>query len=91
MLDEEADFYIDAETLRVTRSIQYLRSIEDMDFRIPSILDFSDYRSVNGVQVPFRIATTTGSAGTGIQRSTTVLQSVFINRGVSPALFQKGQ
>jgi hypothetical protein len=90
-LDDEADFYINTQTLLIMRSVRMLRAVNDMDFRIPSVMDFADYRNVNGIAIPFRITTTLGTPTTGIHTSTTQLQSVQFNAGVSPALFERGQ
>lgn len=86
-LDDQADFYIDAETFLVVRSERLLRTEEDMNMRVPSIMEFSDYRSVNGFLVPFKIVSTSGNSRMGMSQSITQFTTVRINEGVSDALF----
>jgi hypothetical protein len=90
-LDEEVDFYIDAQTLLIVRSERFLRSIDDMTFRVPLVSEFSDYRRVNGVAVPFRIVTITGNRSIGMYQSAIQMERVIINPGISPMLFVRGQ
>jgi len=86
-LDEQADFYVDARTLLVVRSVHYRYAENNLELRVPSVLDFSDYRSVNGVHVPFRIVNTVGSSYLGLTQSVLVLQSVAFNQGIPESLF----
>ena len=86
-LDEQVDFYVDARTLLVLRSVHYRYAENNLDVRIPSVLDFSDYRIVNGVQVPFRITNTVGSRYLGLTKSVFTLQAVAFNQGIADSLF----
>lgn len=86
-LSEAVDFYIDVATLWIVRTERMLTTAENMDLKVPSIMEFSDYRLVNGVAVPFRIVETVGTDFNGLHQITTTLQSVAVNQGVSPALF----
>lgn len=86
-LDERADFYIDAQTFLVVRSARFLLTEEAMDLRVPSMMDFSDYRNVNGVQIPFRIVNASGTPEMGLHSSTVAFTSVIINSNVADSLF----
>ncbi len=86
-LEEAADFFIDTESLLIVRSERLRATEENMDFKIPSVLDFSDYRNINGVMVPFRIVNTMGSATIGFYQTVTVFNSVTINSGLPDSLF----
>ena len=86
--DEEVDLYLDPQTLAIMRS-ERLRTAEDnLELRVPSVLEFADYRNVNGLAVPFRIVNTSGTAEHGLHRSVVVWDRVTINGGVSDTLFQ---
>jgi len=89
-LDEQVDYYIDAQTFLVLRSERTVSTIQNMDLHIPHIEEFSDYRLVNGVNVPFRIKTTEGTPTTSLHTWTTVLQSVQINGGLPTNIFDRG-
>ena len=86
-LEEAADFFIDAQTSLIIRSERLRTSEENMDFRVPSVLEFSDYRTVNGVAVPFRIVNTMGGPNIGTYQTTTVFTTVTINSGIPDTLF----
>jgi hypothetical protein len=86
-LDEALDVYIDNQSYLVTRSIRYRTTDGNVNLKIPSVLDFSDYRSVSGAQIPFKIVNTIGTTHTGISTSTLVFQSVTINSGLTDSLF----
>jgi hypothetical protein len=86
-LDEALDVYIDTQSYLVMRSIRYRTTDENVNLKIPSVLDFSDYRSVSGAQTPFKIVNTIGTTHTGINISTLVFQSVTINTGLTDSFF----
>jgi hypothetical protein len=86
-LDEEADFFADASTGLIVRSQRMQAANDSMDFRVPSVLDFSDYRPVNGLMIPFRIVNTVGTSSSGIYQSTVVVQSVLLNQGIADSVF----
>ena len=86
-LEEAVDFWIDERTGLIVRSERLRITEENMDFKIPSVLEFSDYRTVGGVAIPFRIVSTMGRPDIGIYRSTTVLTNVTINSGIPHTMF----
>ena len=88
--DEIVDFYIDQQTSLVLRSDHQQTTAENMDLRVPAILEFSDYRMVGGIAIPFRIVETIGMRSTGIRQATITIRSAEVNGGVSPSLFRKG-
>jgi hypothetical protein len=89
-VDEEADFFIHPQTFLVIATTNYVLALNDMDFRARYHRTFTDYRNVAGVLAPFRITTAIGTSATGVHTSTLEIQTVLINRGVSPALFERG-
>ena len=86
-LEEAADFFIDTQSRLIVRSERLRPTEENMDFLIPSVLEFSDYRNVNGVMAPFRIVNTVGRPDIGVYQSTTVFDSVTINSGIPDSFF----
>src|SRR5882762_5197587 len=87
-LDEEVEFFIDVTTNLIVRSQRMQAADNSMDFRVPSVLDFSDYRQVGGLMIPFRIVSTIGTPYSGMGQSTLVLQSVVVNQGIPDSVFQ---
>ena len=85
--NEQADFYIDAATFLVVRSERVESTQESMNLQVPSTIEFSDYRDVHGVMIPFRIVNTMGRPEIGMHKSTTVFSTVTVNGGVSDSLF----
>src|ERR1051326_9256871 len=51
-LNEDAEFFVDAQTSLIVRSQRMQVANDSMDFHVPSILDFSDYRQVSGLMIP---------------------------------------
>jgi hypothetical protein len=86
-LDEEVEFFADATTGLIVRSQRMQAANDSMDFRVPSVLDFSDYRQVHSLMIPFRIVNTVGTPSSGIHQSTAVIQSVLINQGITDSVF----
>lgn len=86
-LDESAAFFIDTQTGVILRTERLVTSEQNMDLQVPSILEFSDYRRVSGVLVPFRITETIGHSDVGLYQSITIFNSVVLNSNVSDALF----
>jgi hypothetical protein len=87
-LDEEVELFIDVATNLIVRSQRMQVADNSMDFRVPSILDFSDYRQVGGLMIPFRIVNTIGTPYSGMGQSTLVFQSVVVNPGIPDSVFQ---
>jgi hypothetical protein len=85
--DEVVDFYIDTGTFLVLRSVRYDSAENNMEVSVPSIVDFSDYRIVGGMQIPFRIINTVGSSYLSVTQSTLILETVTFNQGVADSLF----
>jgi hypothetical protein len=86
-LEEYVEFFIDVRTLLIVRSQRMRITEENLDLQVPSILDFSDYRLVNGVALPYRIVNTIGTSAAGLYQSTTVWNTVTINSGIPDTLF----
>lgn len=74
-LDDTVELYIDTNTLLVLRSERVRRSEENMDLLIPSVLEFSDYRVVGGMLIPFHVVNTLGNSSLGFRQSSVVLFS----------------
>ena len=87
-LHEDVEVFIDPGTNLIVRSQRLLAADNSMDFRVPSILDFSDYRVVGGMAIPFRIANTVGTVNSGMYQSTWVIQSVAVNQGIADSVFE---
>ncbi len=81
-LDENLDVYFDPATMLVVRTQRLRRAEENMDYQVPSIMEFSDYRMVENVAVPFRIVNTIGNS-----QSTLTLISVVFNRNLQNSVF----
>lgn len=86
-LDEQTSFYLDPATALVVRSEHTLTAANNMDSRFLSTIDFSDYRSVDGVAIPYRIVQTVGSGSTPLQRSTITITRVTLNQGIPDSTF----
>jgi len=86
-VDEEVNLFIDPNTLLVVRSERLINSDTNYDIRIPVILDYSDYRNVAGIAVPFHIVERVGTPHLGIKETLLLLQSVQFNQGLSDATF----
>jgi len=87
-LNEDVEIFADATTQLILRSQRMQAAANDMDFRVPWILDFSDYREVGSLKIPFRIVNTVGNASSGMSQVTIVIQSVAVNQGLDESLFQ---
>ncbi len=90
-LDEEADVYLDTRSGLVVRTERMLTANNDMNLRARSIIDFSDYRLVQGFAIPFRIVSTITGLGSPAAQSVYVIQNVTLNTGVSDAAFAQEQ
>lgn len=73
--------YFDKESALLVREVRYTQLPIG---RIPAQIDYSDYREVSGIKIPFRW-TTTWTDG----RSTTVLKEIQPNAAIDPAKFEK--
>ena len=89
-LDENLDVFIDPSTLLVVRTQRFLRSQENMDLPVPSVLEFSDYRRVGNLAVPFRIVNTTGTQQGGLHQKTFVITEAVLNTNVADSNFRAG-
>jgi len=59
------DYFIDADSLRIVRMEDHSHSVRNyVDLSLPRSIEFSDYRSVNGIEVPFHIAERVNGAQT---------------------------
>ena len=58
-----------------------------MDLMVPSSVEFSDYRRVGPLYIPFRIVNTTGDRRMGMHQTTMVLSNADVNAAVPDALF----
>jgi hypothetical protein len=90
-LDETVDFFFDPVTFQVVRTERVRRSEENMDLQIPSILEFSDYRLVGNLYVPFRVLNVTGNAIVGQHQSTLIVSSVNLNSNLPDSLFSPAE
>jgi hypothetical protein len=86
-LEEYVEFFVDAKTFLIVRSQRMRTMEENLDMQVPSILDFSDYRLVSGVAVPYHIVNTIGLAGQGFYQSMTDWTTVTINSSLPDTLF----
>ncbi len=86
-LDDETTFYIDPNNLLVVRSESTIPAANNMDNRFLNTLEFSDYRSVQGYAVPFRIVRTIGTGPAPLSRTAIALSSIAFNQGVPDATF----
>jgi len=59
-----AKFYFDAQSSQLVRVVRYKESALGLD---PQQIDYSDYRDVSGVQVPFRITISEPTSSSTIQ------------------------
>lgn len=82
-LDENLDVYFDPATMLVVRTVRLRRSEENMDYQVSSIMEFSDYRIVSNVAIPFRIINTIGSS----HQSTLLITSAVINTNIQDRVF----
>ena len=87
-LHQDMEIFIDASTNLIVRTQRMQAADNSMDFRVPVILDFSDYRQVGALAIPFRIVTTIGNQYSGIRQSTLVIQSVLVNQGIADSVFR---
>lgn len=75
--------YIDAETYLPTRFVMTI-TVPQLGTDVEQTTDFSDFRDVDGVKVPFRV-----HASSSLQRFTITVTKVEHNVTVDPALFSK--
>jgi hypothetical protein len=78
------DVYIDAKTLLITSTVDFIKPNGQKDFNFPHLTQLGDYRTVNGIQIPFSIA----QFNAGQQTSTIQLNQVSFNVGLTDADFQ---
>jgi hypothetical protein len=81
---QNADVFIDAASSRVFRIEDQTHPVGRPDINLPHAIVYSDYRKVNGVDVPFSISEYIGKARTW----TLQLSQVSFNSGVSDSEFQ---
>lgn len=87
-LNEAVDIDIDPSTFLVRRLTRLIRSTTNQDFQVPVVTEYSDYRDVQGVKIPFRVITKTGTAELGVHVSTIVWHTVYINSDLSESIFR---
>jgi hypothetical protein len=81
---EEMTLYVDTVTHLVTRVSSPIAAPAG---KTEVGVEFSDYRSVNGVKMPFRVVSSFGATKVGV----TVMSRVEINRAMDAPLFQPGE
>ena len=86
-LDEQVDLFIDPSTLLVMRTERVVISDSNYYFRVPVAFDYSDYRNVEGIAVPFRIIERVGTPQMGLRETTLILQTVRFNQAVPDSAF----
>ena len=86
-LDEESDVYIDLASGLIVRSERWVMAENSMDVRFRRITEFSDYRSVNGLAIPFRVAETVQTPTRAPFQSVYVVVSASVNTGVDDTVF----
>jgi len=86
-LDENLEVFLDPQTMLIVRTDRLGRSEQDIDMRIPSTLEFSDFRNVGNITIAFRIVNTTGTSEIGTHRSTVVVSSVQLNSSIPDSVF----
>jgi hypothetical protein len=74
-------FYFDEQTGLLTRVLYYNDSIAG---RVPTQMDFSDYRDVSGVKIPFHFTTTWTNGLTNVE-----LTEVQVNVPIDAARFAR--
>jgi len=89
-LDENLEVFIDPVSMLVVRTERLNRSMENMDFLIPSVLEFSDYRVVGNLAVAFRIVNTTGTPDIGMHQKIMVISQVQLNTSIPDSAFLPG-
>lgn len=78
---------MDPVTLLIVRSARSLMAENSMDVRFRSSTDFSDYRVVQGLSIPFRIVETVTLPSRPPFQSVYVVANVTVNSGVSDSVF----
>lgn len=87
-LDDEMTVYIETSTHLVVRTERTRYADNNIDLGVPSVLEFSDYREVEGLRIPFRIVNTIGSESTGVRQSWVTITSVTVGRGIADSMFR---
>ena len=77
------DLYVDATTLQITSTVDYARPEGQLSLSLAHVVQFSDYRTVNGVQVPFSIT----QFGSGQRTSSIQLNQITFNTGLTDGDF----
>jgi len=77
------DIYLDSQTFLVTQLVYTLHALSDLKFTAPVTVKYEDYRTVQGVQVPFKV---TNLMGANVV-STQIVTSVNFNVPVTDATF----
>lgn len=81
----QRDFFIDTGTFQIVRTADMVHPEKVATIDIPHEMDFSDYRSVNGVMVPFSI----GEMTVGQHTYTIQLDQVHFNTGLQDSDFNE--
>ena len=86
-LDEEIDLYTDPVSLLVVRTERWRMAENSMDVRLRQVAEFSDYRNVTGLAVPFHVVETAVVSSRSQFRTTYDVDNVTVNAGVDDSIF----
>ena len=84
---EKLSVYVETTTKLIVRTERFRRAVDNPQLRMPSVLDFSDYRASGGLMIPFKIVNTMGTERTGYSQSVLTLSGVTIDEGIADAMF----
>ena len=79
--------YVETTTKLIVRTERLRRAVDNPQLRMPSVLDFSDYRAAGGLMLPFKIVNTLGSKETGVSQFVLTLSRVTVDEGIADAMF----
>ena len=86
-LDEDVDLYLDPQTLLILRSERWVLSEGNMESRARSVYEYSDYRQVQGMAIPFRIVSRLTAGARQFPASIYVFTNVSVNTGLGDSDF----
>jgi hypothetical protein len=86
-LDEESELYVDATSLLVVRSESSVAAENNPVAKVQSFLEFADYRTVNGLAIPFRVRNTVVFPGQKPAQWTYTVNEALVNTGVAESIF----
>lgn len=82
--DEPCDFYIDAQSLLLTKLTYIQRAPSDLNVTIPVEVDYANYQLLAGIMVPMSVTYVVNGTDVNPQ----VVTSFAVNQGTQPADFQ---